>query len=141
MSMRILTGGSCFRARYPLRMHQMTDHPRGENHMKKLTALALMAAFSVISTAALAEGPEGQGPGPGPAGPPPHHEGKFNKIDQDKDGYLTRKEIDAFHQQKLDKFFGKADTDKDGRISRDEGKAAREEMHEKMRKRFEHMKE
>ncbi len=105
--------------------------------MKKLTALALAAAFSLTSAAALADhhgdkmGKKGEG----------HHGQKFEKIDTDGDGFLTRAEMEAYHKQKLDKMFEKADANKDGKLSREELQKGREEWREKMHKHFEKMKE
>ena len=105
--------------------------------MNKLTLMALAATFSVANAAAFAEGFEGKGPGgPGHHGPP-----KFEAVDTNKDGYLTRDEMEAHHKQKLNKMFEKTDTDKDSKLSKEELKKGREEMREKMRKHFKEKRE
>lgn len=85
----------------------------------KLFALAALAV-TVSGTAALADSHEGKGP---------HKGGKmFEKIDANKDGFISKDESRAFHDAR----FAEKDIDKDGKVSKDEMKA----HHETMRAKF-----
>jgi hypothetical protein len=88
-------------------------------------ALATLMMGALGTTAALAE--EGTGPG-GHKGP-----GMFKEADTDGDGFLTRMEMDAVHQKRLDKMFAETDTNKDSKLSEEEMKAGREKMREKFK--------
>lgn len=54
-------------------------------------------------------------------------EDKFDKIDTNKDGVISKQEFDAHNNE----WFTKMDTNKDGSISKDEKKAAKEAKKEK----------
>ena len=54
-----------------------------------------------------------------------HHAKKFEKMDTNKDGSVTKAEFDAMHQA----HFEKMDGNKDGAVSADEMKAFHEAMH------------
>lgn len=54
-----------------------------------------------------------------------HHVKKFEKMDENKDGSVTKAEFDTMHQA----HFVKMDQNKDGAISSDEMKAFHEAMH------------
>jgi Ca2+-binding EF-hand superfamily protein len=101
--------------------------------MRKTTALALLAALTLGSTAALAGDGKGSHDG--------HHGPKFEEIDTNKDGAITREEMEAHHRKKLDAMFEKADGDKDGKLSQEELRKGREEWRAKMKERFDKMKE
>ena len=89
-------------------------------------------------------GPGFERPFDGPGGPDKHsrwHDGKrpdfFAMGDADKDGFVTRDEMLARQNARLDEIFATVDTDKDGKLTRDEMDKGRKLMHEKMRARFE----
>lgn len=66
-----------------------------------------------------------------------YHTNKFEAMDTNKDGSVTKAEFDAMHQT----HFVAMDKNKDGAVSRDEMKASHEAMHadhhEKMQKKVE----
>lgn len=78
-------------------------------------------------------GPDGFRGGPdGPRG-----SDKFMaRADINKDGYLTRDELLAGAQARIDDMFKNADTDKDGRLSKEELEKGRDAMRERMKERF-----
>lgn len=70
-----------------------------------------------------------------------HHHGKHARhggflkgVDTDRDGQVSRDELQAAQQRQLT-MFDRADTDKDGKLSRDEMRAARNAMHQAYRDR------
>lgn len=84
----------------------------------KLTGSALIVATVLMGAAAFAQdqqGPEGRGMGP---------MFDFSTLDADKDGKVTKAELDA---QKTARFT-EADTNKDGKLSAEELTAARDAM-------------
>lgn len=66
--------------------------------------------------------------------------GMFRDADTDKDGFLTRAELDAAHKKRLDEMFENTDANKDGKLSKEEMKAGREKMRAKWKERREKMK-
>lgn len=114
--------------------------------MKNSLALLLAATITLGSAQAFAQqegagapppppvgGPQDHGPG-GPGGP----DGKrfFEEADTNKDGFLTKDEMRAVQEKKLDQMFEHVDADKDGKLSKEELKKGHEEMRQKMRERF-----
>jgi EF hand len=77
-----------------------------------------------------------QGPATAPGGPAQHrHHGPrdrghamMQRIDLDRDGMISRAELDAAHQRQL-QAFDAADTNKDGVLSREEIQQFRQQMH------------
>ncbi|RYG61300.1 MAG: hypothetical protein EON60_04045 [Alphaproteobacteria bacterium] len=57
-------------------------------------------------------------------------------IDADKDGFITKPEMTAHHQARLDEMFATADTDGDGKLTKEEMAKGRELMRAKMKERF-----
>lgn len=57
----------------------------------------------------------------------------FEKTDSDKDGFLSKAEMEASQRERLDAMFNKSDLDQDGKLSPDELKKGREAMREKFR--------
>lgn len=104
-----------------------------------LTAVAL-AALSFAVAPAFAEEDASKG---GPRAEKFEKRGHemFEKTDTNKDGFLSREEMEASHKERMDAMFEKTDTDKDGRLSPEELKKGRESMREKYRERFEKRKE
>ena len=64
-------------------------------------------------------------------------EGRFAKMDVDKDGKLTQADRDAMRAQRLDKRFAMLDTDKNGQVSKAEFAAAHEARADKRAERGE----
>ena len=112
-----------------------------------LTAVAL-ATLSLSALPASAE----NAPKPAPAGEVAHEgprdghkdgpkEGRFEKrgkemfekTDGDKDGFLSKAEMEASQKERLDAMFNKSDLDQDGKLSPEELKKGREAMREKFR--------
>lgn len=60
----------------------------------------------------------------------------FAMIDANKDGFVTKEEMTAHHQARLDDMFATADTDGDGKLSKEEMEKGRELMRAKMKERF-----
>lgn len=58
---------------------------------------------------------------------------RFKKDDTNGDGFLTKDEMLAAHQKRIDGVFERLDADKDGKLSPDEMKKGRDDMREKMR--------
>jgi Ca2+-binding EF-hand superfamily protein len=91
------------------------------NSVKKVSGLAMLglSMFVVSGVEAQEEGhkcPMKEGK---------HHVKKFEKMDENKDGSVTKAEFDAMHQA----HFIKMDQNKDGAVSLDEMKAFHEAMH------------
>lgn len=84
--------------------------------MRRLLIPALTVATLLTGTAALAQPPAG--------GPPPPGRGErfFDEMDTNKDGVVTRAEVNAV----LEKRFAALDTNKDGKISDTERQAERD---------------
>jgi hypothetical protein len=61
----------------------------------------------------------------------------FEETDTNKDGFVTRDEMLAKQQARLDEMFTTVDTDKDGKLSRDEMQKGRELMRAKWKARLE----
>ena len=61
----------------------------------------------------------------------------FARDDANKDGFITKEEMQASQTARLDEFFATADTNKDGKLSREEMEQGRKLMREKMKARFE----
>lgn len=61
----------------------------------------------------------------------------FKKADTNSDGFLTREEMRAAQEKKLDKMFEKMDTNKDSKLSQEE----LEQGHKEMRKKFKEYRE
>lgn len=80
--------------------------------MKKLTASALALALAMGAGSAMANHHEG------------HMEEKFEMVDTNNDGMISKAEWDA----KGDKMFNKMDADGNGNISKAEGEAFKEKM-------------
>jgi Ca2+-binding EF-hand superfamily protein len=105
------------------------------NHMTRFDyrrlALAALALGVMVPAAAHAE----------EAGKADHKPmGMFREADTDKDGFLTRAELDAAHKKRLDEMFANTDTNKDGKLSQDEMKEGRKKMREKWKERRAQMK-
>ncbi len=97
-------------------------------------ALILAAAIGISAAPAFAEhgGPHHGGPHGGPGGP-----GRFfDEADANKDGFLTKEEMKAAQDKKLDEMFANVDKDKDGKLSKEELEQGRKEMFNKMRERM-----
>lgn len=81
--------------------------------------------------------PQGEmqrGPG-GPQGGPggPGHGQRFANADTNGDGFLSKEEMQAAQQKRLDMMFQKNDADKDGQLSKQELRQGRQEWEGKMR--------
>lgn len=90
--------------------------------------LMLSALILGLSTTPVFADGHGDGNGKGR-----HGGGMFKKVDTDGDGFISRAEFDAKHNEK----FKKMDADGDGKISQDEAKAHRKNMKEKSKERRE----
>jgi hypothetical protein len=60
----------------------------------------------------------------------------FEKTDTDKDGFLSKAEMEASQKDRMEEMFDKTDTDKDGKLSPEELKKGREAMREKFRSKY-----
>jgi Ca2+-binding EF-hand superfamily protein len=60
----------------------------------------------------------------------------FEKTDADKDGFLTKDEMEASHRARMEEMFNKTDLDKDGKLSPDELQKGRESMRDKFRQKY-----
>jgi hypothetical protein len=101
-----------------------------------LALLTLAAAFGLQTMPAQAQD---NPPAAHTMGGPGHEGGKghfFSQADVNQDGYLTREEMEAAQQKRLDKMFTHVDGDNDGKLSQEELKKGHEEMRQKMRERF-----
>jgi Ca2+-binding EF-hand superfamily protein len=101
---------------------------------KQMIFGALMAAF-LAATPAMAGHHEGG----------PHGDKKgakmMERIDTDKDGFLTKDEMLEAHKARLDEMFERDDTNGDGKLSPEELKAAKESFKDRMKERREKWKE
>jgi hypothetical protein len=61
----------------------------------------------------------------------------FAKADTNADGFVTREEMAARQEAKLDEMFETVDTNKDGQLSREEMEKGRDLMRAKMKARYE----
>lgn len=116
-----------------------------------LTAIAL-SALALSTPHAYAEtSPEASPPPPSAEGPKPdagsqggprsdkfERRGKemFEKTDTDKDGFLSKDEMEASHRARMEEMFNKTDLDKDGKLSPEELRKGRESMRDKFRQKF-----
>lgn len=66
---------------------------------------------------------------------------RFDKTDTNRDGFLSKEEMEAEHQARLDEMFTKTDADHDGKLSPEELKKGREVMREKFREKFKERRE
>ncbi len=87
-----------------------------------LSVLAFAPAFA--QEAPKEDGPEGKGGG------------RFEKVDTNGDGFVTKEEMLTAHRDRIDKMFVKLDTDKDGKLSKEELKKGHEEMRSKWKDRI-----
>jgi Ca2+-binding EF-hand superfamily protein len=87
----------------------------------KLTALSATLGLAGFSTLALAQPKDGDGKGPGPHGPPGRAlaEHWFRSMDANKDGQLSRAELEAGTQR----LFDRLDANKDGEVTREEAES------------------
>jgi hypothetical protein len=60
----------------------------------------------------------------------------FEKTDADKDGFLSKEEMEAGHRARMEEMFNKTDLDKDGKLSPDELQKGRESMRNKFRQKY-----
>lgn len=102
--------------------------------MKKFLAPVVATALILTGGAAFAEGSVKDGKGK------PHYD-RFAEADADKDGFLTKDEMQKAQEKKLDEMFTRTDTDKDGKLSKDEMEKGRAEMRKKWKERKESMKD
>lgn len=108
--------------------------------MKKiLTTAAIAAGLIVASASAMAED------APKTDAKPPMHHGEghgehFAKADKNKDGFLTKEEMQEAQQERLNEMFAKLDTNKDGKLSKEEMAAGKKQMREKMKAHWEERK-
>jgi Ca2+-binding EF-hand superfamily protein len=63
--------------------------------------------------------------------------GDSMRADQDGDGRVSRAEAEAAGDQRTNEWFDKLDLDKDGYVTQDETRQARETRHDQMRQKFE----
>ena len=93
--------------------------------MKKLLAPMMATALIFAGTAAFAAD---TAPTPGK-----DHGGvdRFKQADANNDGFITKDEMKAQQEKRLDEMFEKTDTNKDGKLSKEEMKAGREAMRQK----------
>jgi EF-hand domain pair len=106
--------------------------------MKNSRSLALILAATIGLSAGIAPafaehgGPHHGGPHGGHGGP-----GRFfDEADANKDGFLTKDEMKAAQDKKLDQMFTNVDKNKDGKLSKEELEQGRKEMFNKMRERM-----
>lgn len=102
--------------------------------MKRPLALALTAALMMSAAPAFAE--DGPPPHDGPGGPGGRGAKMFQDADANKDGFLTKEEMTAAHEKRMDRMFTDLDTDKDAKLSKPELEAGRAKMKEKMKDRW-----
>ncbi len=65
-----------------------------------------------------------------------HGREMFEKTDTDKDGFLSKEEMEASHRARMEEMFNKTDSDKDGKLSSEELKKGRESMRDKFRQKY-----
>jgi hypothetical protein len=104
--------------------------------MNRTYALLLAATIGLGATPSFAQTPPAA---PAPvvaphAGGPGH--GFFEEADTNHDGFLTKDEMRAAQDKKLDEMFARLDTNKDGKLSKEELQKGHEEMRNKMRERL-----
>ncbi len=90
--------------------------------MKKILMLSVLVLGISVAAPAFAEKGDMQGGGRHGKGG-----GMFKKLDADADGFISRAEFDAMHEE----MFKKMDVDGDGKVSKDEAKAHHEARREK----------
>lgn len=97
--------------------------------MKKYLAPLMATALIFAGSAAFAEdAPKADGK------PRPD---RFKEADANNDGFITKEEMKAQQEKRLDDMFAKTDTDKDGKLSQEEMKKGREEMRKRWKERKE----
>ena len=99
--------------------------------MKKLLAPMVATALLLGGAAAHAE----DAPKADPAKKP--HTGFFTDADANKDGFLTKDEMQKAQEKRLDDMFTRTDTNKDGKLSKDEMKTGRDKMEKRWKERRE----
>ena len=115
-----------------------------------LTAVALVAiAFSASNT--YAESQPNVSPAPQTEGdnPVPDDKGDarsekferrgkemFEKTDTDKDGFLSKEEMEASHRARMEEMFNKTDVDDDGKLSAEELQKGRESMRDRFKQKY-----
>jgi Ca2+-binding EF-hand superfamily protein len=97
--------------------------------MKK--ALALAGVLALTTGMAFAAHPEGDTPEQGKK----HR--KFDMIDTDSDGFISKHEMFEAHRSRVDNIFKTADEDQDGKLSKTEMKGAKKKLRDRMQKRWE----
>lgn len=102
--------------------------------MKKL--LAPMMATALIFAGGAAFAADTSAP-PAPDGKHPPKHDRFKAADKNEDGFLTKDEMKAQQEKRLDDMFERTDTNKDGKLSQDEMKAGREAMKQRWKERKE----
>ena len=70
-------------------------------------------------------------------GPGKKHFDRFKEADANNDGFLTKEEMKAGQEKRLDEMFAKTDLDKDGKLSPEEMAKGREEMKKRWKERKE----
>lgn len=60
----------------------------------------------------------------------------FEKTDVDKDGFLSKEEMESSHRARMEEMFNKTDLDKDGKLSPEELQKGRESMRDKFRQKY-----
>lgn len=60
----------------------------------------------------------------------------FEKTDADKDGFLSKAEMEASQKARMEEMFTKTDSDKDGKLSPEELKKGREAMRERFKSKY-----
>jgi Ca2+-binding EF-hand superfamily protein len=63
-----------------------------------------------------------------------HH--KFEMVDTNSDGFVSRDEMFEAHRNRVDDMFERADGDQDGKLSKDEMKAAKKKLRSRMQERW-----
>lgn len=89
--------------------------------MKKFIAPLMATALVFAGSAAFAEDS-----GKPPGFKPPQE--RFKEADTNGDGFLTKEEMQASQQKRLDEMFERTDLNKDGKLSKEEMEKAREDM-------------
>jgi hypothetical protein len=95
---------------------QRLDHAKG-NVMKVVSKLVPLVLLIPCVVAAQAPPPGGGGP---PPGGPPTAESILARLDKDKDGFVSKAEVEG---SRLANRFDETDKNKDGKLSLDELKA------------------
>lgn len=97
---------------------------------KATMALAALILMGTALPAFAEEGPKGDGPRKDRGAK------MFEEADTNKDGKLTKDEMRASHDKRIDKMFSELDTDKSGDLTKAELDAGRDKMREKMKERW-----